>query len=124
MYQQCVAYVIQDLWQLHTAILVSTQYGKIFRVTEAGNSILHVLSLSASLQLPLVSFNLQFHRTSLTHSSYVSGEASVLQRHIEGGKTKEFQLNNNYLGGLVLDEATNTCFVVAGGDDIIQKITF
>ena len=80
--------------------------------------------LRFSPPLPL-SFHLHPAHTSLTHSSYLSGEASVLQQHAESGETKEYEFNS--LKGLVLDEATNTCFVVERelwGDAVIKKIVF
>ena len=85
-------------------------------------------SLSTSLHLPPRSFQLHPPHTSLTHSSYVSGEVSILQQHAESGETKECQFNNYSLFGLVLDEATNTCFVVEwdvwGHHQVIKKIVF
>ena len=123
MYRQCVAYLVQGLWQLQTQ-LPSSQ----LRMAKSIESLKQVMpfstfSLRFSPPLPL-SVHLHSPHTSLIHSSYLSGEASVLRQHGEGEETKECQFNN-CLNGLVLDEATNTCFVVAWGDHhVIKKITF
>ena len=123
MYRQCVPYFGQPLWQLQTQ-LSSSQ----LRMAKSFESLKQVMPFSTfsprfSPPLPL-SVHLHSPHTSLIHSSYLSGEASVLRQHGEGEETTECQFNN-CLNGLVLDEATNTCFVVDRGDHhVIKKITF
>ena len=130
MYRQCVTYLVQGLWQLQTQL--SSSQLRMAKFIESLKQVIPFSTFSLRFSPPLpLSVHLNSPHTLLTHSSYVSGEASVLQQHAESGETKECQFNT--LFGLVLDEATNTCFVVDWRDwehwedwedHVITKITF